>query len=353
MLDKTPKLGIRPAISADGGIVWPMEVRRRCSVLGVLSALATLFITSPAASQSPVNESPTIRSIMSNASVDEQSVNARLDALIESTKRAREERRAQVDFRPDRNSGISDPIGQRMPNPAGLNSDESGDASMHAENPTRSMSEIRERIRILQRLRRDRLTLEREALSDSIAGGVAPPVLTPPGGSVVRQNPTNISETASQESEKTLSPIDASLSPPSAAESTSNKAEEENSVLAAEQILPQPVNTLALGESLYRTGNFQSALKALQSVEKAGLSQSDRTWLDLLIALSQRRTGDFETAEGTLRDIANEESSDYPVKAARWWLKHAKSSNGTQKKLISLSAEFDSLMERSKSHVDP
>ena len=52
-----------------------------------------------------------------------------------------------------------------------------------------------------------------------------------------------------------------------------------------------------------------------------------------------------------LRDIANEKSKDYPVRAAQWWLKHTELSRKSIDKLDQLNSELDSLLERSQSYV--
>ena len=72
-----------------------------------------------------------------------------------------------------------------------------------------------------------------------------------------------------------------------------------------------------------------------------------------MIALCQRKTGDYEKAEGNLRDISNAKSSDYPVQAAKWWLKYTEADHETKTKLEALEAEVDLLLERSRSHVQP
>lgn len=297
--------------------------------------------------QSPPVDTPTLRSIMLEKDPDQPGVQERLDALIESTQRAREVRE----------SAVSQPSAQQPAEPlnpfaasAGAapltTGAESNGAVAPTGNATRSMSEIRERIRILQRLRRDQQMTDAFRQANPIPGGVAAPSLSPPRGDVTDEMPTG-----DEQSAPAVSAIDASLETPAAEEVTAPLATPEAS-LPSKRILSTRVNTFALGESLYQTGNFESALKAFQQVDVTPLSQSDRTWLDLLIALCQRRTGDFSTAEGTLREIANEESTDYPVKAAQWWLKHASASHETTTKMNALSSEFDSLLERANSHVN-
>jgi tetratricopeptide (TPR) repeat protein len=143
-----------------------------------------------------------------------------------------------------------------------------------------------------------------------------------------------------------------------ATETTSRAAtptvpEEPDRPVAAERILSRPVNSFALGESLFRTGNYESALKAFQATDTSGMSPSERTWLELWTALCQRKLDAYDDAAGTLREIANEDSNDYPVQAAKWWLKYAESTHENRARFDSLASELDSLVERSTSDVEP
>lgn len=302
--------------------------------------LGVALLAQSVSAQSPTTQPDTLRSMMLGTSANAQAVEDRLDALIETTKRARQERQAAAAQVADQPTHTPDPVATPAP------------AALPQSNSARSMSEIRERIRILQKIRRDRRISEATQISNSLPGGVQAPELSPPAGDVVPPQDTGVNAPEANDTEAILATIDQSLVPEAVQEMASEISGTKPSV-AAERIMPKPVNSLALGESLYRTRNFPAALKVLKTVDSSGLSQSDRTWLDLLIALCQRRTGEYEAAEGTLRDIANEESSDYPVKAAKWWLKQAQASQETLTKMKTLSAEYDSLLERSKKHVNP
>ncbi|MCA9137417.1 MAG: hypothetical protein KDB00_11680 [Planctomycetales bacterium] len=314
--------------------------------------LLVQFQSAISVGQSPGDDTPTLRSIMSEKMPDRPDVQARLDALIKSTQQAREVRQSAEIPSPAETSlqqpstAFSMGIGSLQ----GPKVDDADNEAASSGNATRSMSEIRERIRILQRLRRDRQMSDAFKQANPIQGGVAAPVLASPGGVVNEPSQSANGPEANQSSTATTA-IDESLQAPDE-QHTPEPLEDKGTSVSSQRILSKPVNTLALGESLYQTGNYEAALKAFRQVEVSKLSQSDRTWLDLLVALCQRRTGDFSTAEGTLREIANEESSDYPVKAAQWWLKHASASNETRTKMIELSSEFGSLLERASSHVN-
>lgn len=319
----------------------------------VFPLMAMLGLAGSVCGQATEENAPSLRSMMTGNSASNQDVQDRLDALIKTTQEARLERQSADEPEALPASQSARP-GAWVPGGGTVDGDLAADdlaAGTSAGPSTRSLSEIRERIRILQRLRRDRMMATPTEQPSGIPGGTAVPTLSVPDGDVIQGDPVR-RPGAADIAGSAMSSIDDSLnnSPPE------NDAAEEpvpESDRPAERILPNPVNAMALGESLYRTGNYESALKAFRSVSVDGLSQSDRTWLDLLIALCQRKLGQFEKAQGTLREIANEESTDYPVKAAKWWLKYAEAADGTQVKFNRVSTDFDALLERSETYVSP
>lgn len=342
-MQKTPRAGSGPTRTASLG-------RAASLTFGVLLVSMTLVETAVGQSASG---GQTLRSILSQPADSSASVQDRLDALIETTKRARAERELdKTNESPQASDGPARASSGLAAAPASryqaIGSDTSGEVN---QDSARSMSEIRERLRILQRLRRSSQMSERAA--DLMAKELAPEALlnNPTMPVPVNTAPGTLQMGSTDLPQPTLSAIEENLTRPLPEDQTDPVAEASTSV-AAERILPTPVNSIALGESLYRTGNYESALKALLSADTTGLSQSDRTWLDLIVSLCQRKMGDFENAAGTLREIANEKSTDYPVQAAKWWLKHAEATHGSRVKLNSLTAGLDSLLERSRSHVE-
>ncbi|MCS7469498.1 CDC27 family protein [Stieleria sp. ICT_E10.1] len=319
----------------------------------VFPLVAMLGLAGPVCGQATEEDAPSLRSMMTGNSASKQDVQDRLDALIKTTQEARLERQSagEPEAQPASQSGWP---GDRVSGGDLVDRDVAADGSeagATAGRSTRSLSEIRERIRILQRLRRDRMMAAPTEQASAIPGGTAVPTLSVPEGDVVQADPVR-RPGAAEEAGSAMSSIDDSLNNAAPVDDATEEAAPESD-RSAERILPNPVNAMALGESLYRTGNYESALKAFRSVSVDALSQSDRTWLDLLIALCQRKLGQFEKAQGTLREIANEESTDYPVKAAKWWLKYAEAADGTQVKFNRVSTEFDALLERSETYVSP
>ena len=296
-------------------------------------------------------DAATLRSILAGTPPRRDNVQERLETLIEVTRKAREERQSAMEDGSGSDVSEFRPSSPGTTAPTANGSNAMGNPLQHdaaSTTPTRSLSEIRERIRILQRLRRDRSFADRIGETSPL-----PDSLMPSGPGPVNSNvapPAPAAPTELSPSPSVVEQINQNLQDKPTEAAVGDQQTGDPS-MEARTILPQPVNTLALGESLYRVGNYESALAALKKVDADQLSQSDRTWLDLLIALCQRRSGDYETAEGTLRDIANEESSDYPVKAARWWLKHTAASSQTVAKMNTLSTEFNGLLEKARNHV--
>ncbi|MCC9602046.1 hypothetical protein LOC67_15900 [Stieleria sp. JC731] len=198
--------------------------------------------------------------------------------------------------------------------------------------PSTEMKEIRERIRVLQKLRRD------SKLDSRNGSPLDPQILPMPSSESVATPPA-------------VHPVVADAL--SAAAEASENADESSAApdanapnLSGQQVVPTPINSLALGESLYRLGNYPSALKALKEVDTEGLPQSDRMWLELMIAMCQRKSEKFESSIGTLRDLANDKSPDYPVQAAKWYLKYAESEQKRTEALNQLTDEIELIVKR-------
>ena len=77
----------------------------------------------------------------------------------------------------------------------------------------------------------------------------------------------------------------------------------------------------------------------------------ERSWLELLAALCQRRIGQVDGAEARLRDLSNAKSTDQPVLAARWWLKQTEVIRDARAIMNDSEKQIETLIERSKAHV--
>ncbi len=265
--------------------------------------------------------------------VDE--VRRKLDQLIETTEQARRLRGGQA-FPSPMPSG--EPAAPQWTPPV----ESAPQASSEDPDTVEKINEIRERLRILQRFRRD------EAISQR-AGAVAPevPEPKPPATAEVRSAADANTKLDQQVAPALAADRDAATE--SDADDAAKSVPDES--VSGQRLLPDAVDSFALGESLFRTGNYRSALQALQAADTSGMSPSEHTWLDLMIALCQRKIGTYDKAEGGLREIANAKSSDYPVRIAKWWLKYAEADYESKTRLEALETEIELLLERSRSHV--
>lgn len=318
-----------------------------------------------ATSAQTTRESDTLRSLLAPApptsnpdrsSVNVAEIQSDLEQLLETTQQLRQQREINRDTAPGDTRNVPGLPLDRAPlwnrpsrqlgSQTGQDSLDDQDSSTSIETP-RSVDEIRERIRMLQRLRS--------------RPGSAPP---PPSVQQILQPPLPLSSTPlNADDEPKADDAAAAQSPiePSLTDIQINLETKSTSVpdlqqiaqpsILAKRMMDRPVDSLALAESLYRTGNIQSALKALRSVELDGLSPSDRSWIDLLTALCQRRLGQGDDAEALFREIANDKSVDYPTQAAKWWLAHTEKTNQTQPAMKALDAEISQLLQRSQEYV--
>lgn len=136
---------------------------------------------------------------------------------------------------------------------------------------------------------------------------------------------------------------------------TSPAAEPENNPenVEATEVVSGPVNSMALGQSLYRTGNYEAAMKAFNNVSIQPLDDADRAWLELMKAMCYRRMNQTADSEAILRTLANDKSREYPVSAAKWWLKHSESVSDSRPFFDQTSQSVDTILERAKKHVQP
>lgn len=214
-----------------------------------------------------------------------------------------------------------------------------------------AVREIVQRIELLRRLRRE------SKVAPSEAGGNSDGLPANQGGSTTPRTQRQAAGAIDSGRFVTTPSIDAF--DPAAVENSdyaSDSSVDPNEVLFGEdveQILKNPVDAMLLAESLYRTKNYKATLKALEAVDVDAIDDSDHVWVDLLAALSKRRLGDTAAAEAELRDIANIKSRDVAVPAAKFWLKQTEFMQRKQPLMEQLDAEYKTLLERAKSYANP
>lgn len=128
------------------------------------------------------------------------------------------------------------------------------------------------------------------------------------------------------------------------------RPDEVSTSTSAFRILPQPIDSLQLAYNLYLTGNPQATLSALGQIPIDELSTADRSWLEMLAALSNRKLQNTDAAISALRKIANYDLDDYQSHAS-WWLQHTEQRQTLETRLTEVSLQIDTLMERYRSHV--
>ncbi|QDT11877.1 hypothetical protein [Planctomycetes bacterium K23_9] len=269
-------------------------------------------------------------------------IEANLQSLLETTERVRERLAT-----PQSSAGTD---GESINPPLIPSADPAVTATEKPPSATESVGDLRKRIELLRRLRRNSGSAERSQRDQSFNRGAArqqaatliPPLLS---GSQLPGSRPLVDRSAV---EPTLSAIESSLQP---APQTPPPAEEEPQVVSATQIFASPVDHLALGENLYQTKNYSAAFKALKAVDADKLSPADRTWLELLTALCDRRLGNSEAAEAQLREISNAKIADRSVPIARWWLKQSEMVKTAKPTLNEITNDLDTLIKRSETHV--
>jgi hypothetical protein len=269
---------------------------------------------------------PIDRSVLAD---DGSNIETNLNSLLETVKRAQNEITGQQTTSAPSASPASVAPPRTRPLSAPANNSDQG----------KRVSDLKKRIELLQRLRRRDAIEKRSSATQPVP--ITPtliPAAIPPVPSPDRhpQQPT-------------LPAIEENLKQN---ESVDDGEPIQPEIAQAKQILKSPVDHLSLAESLYRTRNYAASLKTLKSIDGKLLSLSDRTWLELLTALCHRRLGNLEKAEAQLREISNAKIADRSVPLARWWLKQTEISATTTPTLAAISSDLDSLIERSKNHVE-
>lgn len=111
-------------------------------------------------------------------------------------------------------------------------------------------------------------------------------------------------------------------------------------------VLTEPVNPLELGNSLFMTGNFNSAIKSYQRVLDNSKDRSERAWLRLMIACSQRLLGDLDQAESLFREVTNQrDAGQFASAHARWNLKLIEKRRAANAELKQLQDQLNQLTE--------
>ena len=255
--------------------------------------------------------------------VDSSQVEATLEALVNST----------ASLRAQLNSATQPSDDEAMPQllPAKPLESVAEDAVLPQE-----IDEIRKRIKLLKQLR-----TRSDMKTASKPSGSSP-------SSLHEKSLHAGAEQAPPPSNLPMSEIEASVE--NAKATPAQQPENDPAVVefTSKRILKSPVDTMQLGESLYRTKNFAAALRALQSIDIKTLSKSDVAWRDLMLALCHRRTGNTSESEAILRDLANAKGADFSGSMARWWLKQTTMTDEVRPMVQAIDEELDTLIESAR-----
>jgi hypothetical protein len=87
-------------------------------------------------------------------------------------------------------------------------------------------------------------------------------------------------------------------------------------------VVPDPVSSLELADSLFMTRNYAESLRTYHSVLEAEPSTEDRHWILLMLANCHRHQDQLVKAEPILRKVVNQRATDqFTAEHGRWSLK--------------------------------
>jgi len=82
----------------------------------------------------------------------------------------------------------------------------------------------------------------------------------------------------------------------------------------------KPIDPLSQAQSLYRSGDFEAALRAFRLVDSAALANEDRSFVQYMIASCLRQLGQLSEASNVYRDVAEAREDAFISECAIWQL---------------------------------
>lgn len=98
----------------------------------------------------------------------------------------------------------------------------------------------------------------------------------------------------------------------------------------------QPVDAVVLGQALFRAGNYEAALKTLQSADVKNMAPETRLAVQYLSAICLRQLGKASEAMSLFREAANSRLDEYLALCAQWELAQLRWKQGTLERLSDL-----------------
>lgn len=112
------------------------------------------------------------------------------------------------------------------------------------------------------------------------------------------------------------------------------------------------VNRLALGDSLFASGQTDLALQAYDSIEQRRLPAADRHWIQYQIANCHRRLGDTAEAEKRYRKLAGLIDGGWYAEHARWWLDAISTRTALERELAMIQRTVKTINEQLEEQPD-
>jgi hypothetical protein len=114
----------------------------------------------------------------------------------------------------------------------------------------------------------------------------------------------------------------------------------------SETVVGTSINRLALGDSLFGTGQTELALQAYSSIELNRLTASDRYWIEYQIANCHRRLGNIPEAQTRYRKLAGLVDAGWCAGHAKWWLDALNTRAALQRDLVAVKNSLKSMEEQ-------
>lgn len=105
----------------------------------------------------------------------------------------------------------------------------------------------------------------------------------------------------------------------------------------------QTVDSLALANNLYGTGEYSLALKIYSKITQSEMLQEDKIWIRFQIANCHRRLGNFKEAQRGYRVVTTAAADSWMGDTAHWWLDTTTKTARLQDRITRLQASYEQL----------
>jgi tetratricopeptide (TPR) repeat protein len=111
------------------------------------------------------------------------------------------------------------------------------------------------------------------------------------------------------------------------------------------RVIPQPVNSFELANSLFATGNYSQAIKSYEALMADDHPSEDQNWLRLLMAACYRIEGETMKAESLYREIMSSRESPEIKEYSKWFLEHLALRQRLEQQLYSIESHLNDVAE--------